>query len=99
MRNKAKNFFQRYFIDAMSSMALGLFSSLIIGLILSQLSQITFLSFLQPMAAMSPTMAPLPLLGLLLLMHVLLPAALTLCFWWGFKKIGWIKPGDMKLAL
>lgn len=50
-------------------------------------------------AAMSPTMAPLPLLGLLLLMHVLLPAALTLCFWWGFKKIGWIKPGDMKLAL
>ncbi|MDL2235186.1 PTS sugar transporter subunit IIC [Christensenellaceae bacterium OttesenSCG-928-L17] len=35
-----KRAFRRYFIDAMSAMALGLFSSLIIGLILSQLSQI-----------------------------------------------------------
>ena len=30
----------RYFIQAMSSMALGLFSSLIIGLILAQLSKV-----------------------------------------------------------
>ena len=40
----------RYFIRAMSSMALGLFSSLIIGLILSQLSKLPFLSWLAPFA-------------------------------------------------
>lgn len=50
-------------------------------------------------AAMSPTMPPLQLTGLLLLMHFILPAALTLAFWWVFKKLGWIKTGDMKLAL
>ncbi|WP_206194036.1 PTS transporter subunit IIC [Serratia microhaemolytica] len=37
---------RRYFIDATSAMALGLFSSLIIGLILSQLSRLPYLSFL-----------------------------------------------------
>ena len=50
-------------------------------------------------AAMSPTMPPLELVGLLALMHFILPAALTLGFWWVFKKLGWIKTGDMKLAL
>ena len=50
-------------------------------------------------AAMSPAMPPLELAGLLLLMHFILPAALTLAFWWVFKKLGWIQPGDMKLAL
>ena len=43
MKDKVRAFFKRYFIDAMSYMALGLFSSLIIGLILSQLSAISFL--------------------------------------------------------
>ena len=43
-----KKLYRRYLLDAMSAMALGLFSSLIIGLILSQLSQISFLSFLVP---------------------------------------------------
>lgn len=33
--------FQRYFIDAMGAMALGLFSSLIVGLIISQLARIS----------------------------------------------------------
>ena len=41
-----KKAFQRYFIDAMGAMALGLFSSLIIGLILSQLSKFSFLGSL-----------------------------------------------------
>ncbi|MDD2956612.1 MAG: PTS sugar transporter subunit IIC [Oscillospiraceae bacterium] len=41
-----KKAFQRYFIDAMGAMALGLFSSLIIGLILSQLSKVPWLGFL-----------------------------------------------------
>lgn len=38
---------KRYFIDALSAMALGLFSSLIIGLILSQISKIPGLLFLK----------------------------------------------------
>lgn len=42
-----KKYAKRYFVDAMSAMALGLFSSLIIGLILSQLSQIPYLEFLK----------------------------------------------------
>lgn len=42
--------FKRYFITAMSYMALGLFSSLIIGLIIEQLSLISFLSWLKPFA-------------------------------------------------
>ena len=44
--------FKRYFIDAMSSMALGLFASLIIGLIISQLSKVSFLNWLAPFAEM-----------------------------------------------
>ena len=43
-----RRWFDRYLIDAMSYMALGLFSSLIIGLIISQLSMIPFLAFLAP---------------------------------------------------
>ena len=35
-----KKFAKRYFFDAMSAMALGLFSSLIIGLIISQLAKL-----------------------------------------------------------
>ena len=48
----------RYFIQAMSSMALGLFSSLIIGLILSQLSKVSFLSWLAPFAEMVSASSP-----------------------------------------
>ncbi len=53
-----KKAFQRYFIDAMGAMALGLFSSLIIGLILSQLSKFSFLAFLEPYAAMVSASSP-----------------------------------------
>lgn len=48
----------RYFIRAMSSMALGLFSSLIIGLILSQLSKLPFLSWLTPFAEVVSASSP-----------------------------------------
>lgn len=41
-----KKYAKRYFVDAMSAMALGLFSSLIIGLILSQISKIPYMGFL-----------------------------------------------------
>ncbi len=41
-----KKYLKRYFVDAMSAMALGLFASLIVGLIISQISKISFLSFL-----------------------------------------------------
>ncbi len=41
-----KKYFKRYFVDGMSAMALGLFSSLIVGLIISQLAKIPHLDFL-----------------------------------------------------
>lgn len=50
--------FKRYFIDAMRYMALGLFSSLIIGLILSQLADIPFLSFIKPFTALVSASSP-----------------------------------------
>lgn len=64
-KNEKKTFVQwlkwfgnRYFIKAMSSMALGLFASLIIGLILSQLAQISFLAWLAPFAQMVAASSP-----------------------------------------
>ena len=45
-----KKVFKRYFIDAMGAMALGLFSSLIIGLILSQLAKIPYLGILSKLS-------------------------------------------------
>lgn len=53
-----KKYFKRYFVDAMSAMALGLFSSLIVGLIISQFAKIPHLEFLakfsEVLAASSP---------------------------------------------
>ena len=53
-----KKILNRYFITGLSYMALGLFSSLIIGLILSQLSQIPFLSFLKEFSAIIGAKSP-----------------------------------------
>ncbi len=50
--------FKRYFVDAMGSMALGLFSSLIIGLIISQLAKFGPLSFLQPLTEVLGAKSP-----------------------------------------
>lgn len=58
IRSLLKKLFQRYFVDAMSAMALGLFSSLIIGLIMSQLSQVPFLTFLAPYSEMAAASSP-----------------------------------------
>jgi hypothetical protein len=41
-----KKYAKRYFIDAMSYMALGLFASLLIGTIIEAIAKIPFLSFL-----------------------------------------------------
>ena len=53
-----RKYFRRYFVDAMSFMALGLFSSLIVGLIITQLSKIPHLemlgSFSEVLSASSP---------------------------------------------
>lgn len=53
-----KKYCKRYFVDAMSYMALGLFSSLIVGLIITQLSKIPHLeilgTFSEVLAASSP---------------------------------------------
>ena len=48
-------------------------------------------------ASMSSTIDPILLIGELLLMHFVLPAALTLLFDLLFRKFGWIHDGDMKL--
>jgi uncharacterized membrane protein len=53
-----KRLLKRYFVDAMSAMALGLFSSLIIGLILSQLGKLPPLSFLSPLCEVVAASSP-----------------------------------------
>ena len=47
MKAWLKKAYKRYIIDALSAMGMGLFASLIIGLILSQLSAIPLLGFLK----------------------------------------------------
>jgi hypothetical protein len=49
---------KRWFIDALGAMAQGLFASLIIGLIISQLGKIPFLSFLTGIAAVLSAQSP-----------------------------------------
>jgi uncharacterized membrane protein len=51
--------FKRYGLDALSAMALGLFASLIIGLILSQISRIPFLSFIGEFANILSASSPI----------------------------------------
>lgn len=58
MRKILKTVYQRYLVDAMSAMALGLFSSLIIGLILEQISKVPFLSGLADFSAVVSARSP-----------------------------------------
>ncbi len=60
-----KNLLRRYFIDAMGAMALGLFSSLIIGLILKQIFQYIPVAGIQPVvdAIIAATSAKSPVVG------------------------------------
>lgn len=58
MKTWLKKAYKRYIIDALSAMGMGLFASLIIGLILSQLSAIPFLSFLAPFGAVVSAASP-----------------------------------------
>nr|MBQ4318695.1 PTS sugar transporter subunit IIC [Clostridia bacterium] len=53
-----KSIFKRYFIDAMGAMALGLFSSLIIGLILAQIAKIPHLEMLGQLSALLGASSP-----------------------------------------
>lgn len=58
-----KDLFKRYFIDAMGGMTMGLFASLIIGLIISQIARIPGLSsmsetFFAPIAAVTGASSP-----------------------------------------
>ncbi len=58
MKDILKRLFRKYIVDALSSMALGLFCSLILGLITGQLAKLEFLSFLgfisEALSASSP---------------------------------------------
>lgn len=58
MRVWLKKAYKRYIIDALSAMGMGLFASLIIGLILTQLSAIPLLSFLAPYGAVVSASSP-----------------------------------------
>lgn len=58
LKAKLKKAYQRYLIDALSAMGMGLFASLIIGLILSQLSAIPALGFLAPYAQVLSASSP-----------------------------------------
>ncbi|WP_458861986.1 PTS transporter subunit IIC [Acidaminobacterium chupaoyuni] len=62
MTKKSENvfsrIFNRYFVQAMGSMALGLFASLIIGLIISQLSKFPVFSFLAPITEVLGAKSP-----------------------------------------
>lgn len=53
-----KKFFKRYFVDAMSYMALGLFSTLIIGLIIGQIAKIPGLDFLNELTTVLGASSP-----------------------------------------
>lgn len=53
-----RNYLKRYFVDAMSFMALGLFSSLIVGLIISQLAKIPGLSVLSSFSGVLAASSP-----------------------------------------
>jgi uncharacterized membrane protein len=54
-----KNFFKKYLVDAMSHMAMGLFCSLILGLIISQIARIPGLGFLDFIAEALSSTSPL----------------------------------------
>ncbi|MBQ4349492.1 MAG: PTS sugar transporter subunit IIC [Clostridia bacterium] len=53
-----KKYLKRYFVDAMSFMALGLFSSLIVGLIISQLAKIPHLEILASFSGVLSASSP-----------------------------------------
>ncbi len=53
-----KKLFKRYFVDAMSYMALGLFSSLIVGLIISQIAKIPHLGMLADFSSVLSASSP-----------------------------------------
>lgn len=46
---------------------------------------------------MAPVFGVWPTVGMIVLMHIILPAALTLLFSEILRKIGWIRPGDLTL--
>ena len=76
-----KKYAKRYFLDGMSAMALGLFASLIIGLIISQLAQISFLSFLAPISEVLSASSPVvgAAIGVAVGMGLKVPTLAALC--------------------
>lgn len=58
MKRMIKKLYRRYLVDAMSAMALGLFASLIVGLILDQLGRLPFLSLLRSFAEIVSPSSP-----------------------------------------
>ena len=56
--NIVKKYFKRYFVDGMSAMALGLFASLIVGLIISQIAKIPHMGFMSAFSEVLSASSP-----------------------------------------
>lgn len=69
-----KYWLNRYFVEAMSAMALGLFSSLIIGLIISQIGKLTGWEFLTTISEVLSASSPV------------IGAAIGVAIAWGLKE-------------
>ncbi|NCB05531.1 MAG: hypothetical protein EOM69_08420, partial [Clostridia bacterium] len=78
--------YHRYLIDAMGAMALGLFSSLIIGLIIAQLAKLPGLAFLAPLTEVLGAASPV------------IGAAIGIAIAYGLKTDG-LAPGFWTLQL
>lgn len=73
LKESLKKLLKRYLVDGLSYMALGLFSSLIIGLILSQISKIPGLNFLEEFSTVISAKSPV------------VGSAIAVAIAWGFK--------------
>lgn len=93
-----KKYAKRYFLDGMSAMALGLFASLIIGLIISQLAQISFLSFLAPISEVLSASSPVvgAAIGVAVGMGLKVPTLAALCGA-GYGRV-WLYAGAARWA-
>ena len=90
-----RKYFKRYFVDAMSAMALGLFSSLIVGLIISQLAKIPHLGFLANFTEAILGKAPLFVNGTEGLNGVELMNAIELSGWKDGARVSLPIDGDL----
>ena len=84
-----KQLFRKYIVDALSHMALGLFCSLILGLIIGQLAKIELLSFLGFIAEALSASSPLvgACIGLAIAYGLKCAPLVMISVWWPCRCI------------